>query len=120
VSEGLIAEAGNLDAMIAVSLRESELPEGLGTVVWGLAELNYVTGLASTASLAAAANRLGEAGDVLGEANCFFRLGLIAYNRSDFNEARQRYEAALLRYQKFGRVLRRGQLHAGPRRHPLF
>jgi tetratricopeptide (TPR) repeat protein len=105
VREELTAEAGNLDAMIGASLREAELPEGLSSAIWGLAKLHRMTGLASTASLPAAANRFHHVGDGLGEANCLMSLGDIAFYRSDYQAARQRYEAALPLYKKVGSVL---------------
>jgi tetratricopeptide (TPR) repeat protein len=101
----VVAEAGNLDAMIGVSLRQASLPEGLSDAVSGLAEFHRLTGLASTAFLPAAARRFRDAGDVLGEANCIKSLGDIALRRSDQDGARQRYEAALPLYQKVGSVL---------------
>ncbi len=105
VREELIAEAGNLDAMIGVAAREPELPENLSPAVNGLRELHSLTGLASCASLQAVANRFHQAGDLLGEANCNKSLGNIALARSDYEGARQRYEAALPLYQKAGHVL---------------
>ena len=48
----VVAEAGNLDAMIGVSLREASLPQDVSDAVLGLAEFHRFTGLASTASLA--------------------------------------------------------------------
>jgi tetratricopeptide (TPR) repeat protein len=105
VSEGLAAEAGNLDAMIGASLRESELPEGLSSAVWGLATFHKLTGLASTASLPAAAKLFHDAAAVFAEANCISILGTIALSRSDYEGARQRYEAALPLYKQVGSVI---------------
>jgi hypothetical protein len=104
VREALIAEAGNLDSMIDVATRELALPDRLAEAVWGLSEFHRVTGLASIASLPAAAKRLHDAGDVLGEANCIFCLGA-TIARSDLDGARGRFEAALPLYQKVGNVL---------------
>jgi tetratricopeptide (TPR) repeat protein len=105
VRDELIAEAGNLDAMIVVATREPELPKNLWPPVLGLRELHRFTGLASYASLPAVANRMHEAGDLLGEANCIWSLGVIALDRSDHEGARQRFEAALPLYQRVGDVL---------------
>ena len=107
VSDNLIPEAGNLDAMIGVALQESELPQGVSDAVRGLAELHIITGLASTASLPRAAKRFHNAGDWLSEANCFESLGDIASARSDHEEARRHYNTALPLYQQAGDV--RGQ-----------
>ncbi len=101
----VVAEAGNLDAMIGVSLREASLPQRVSGAVFGLAEFHRFTGLASTASLPDAVKRLRDANDVLGEANCIRSLGDIALARSDHEGARQRYEAALPLYQKVGDVI---------------
>jgi tetratricopeptide (TPR) repeat protein len=105
VSEGLIAEAGNLDAMIGLAVREPALPGGVSSAVSGLAQFHKSTGLASMASLPGAADRFSDVGDVLGEANCLWRLGDIAIYRSDHDGARRRYEEALPLYQKVGAVL---------------
>jgi tetratricopeptide (TPR) repeat protein len=98
----LIAEAGNLDAMIGVAAKETELSEGVSDAAFGLAELHRVTGMASTASLPAVEKRFRDAGYVQGEADCIYRLGEIALARSDHDGARQRYEAALPLYRKVG------------------
>jgi tetratricopeptide (TPR) repeat protein len=105
VSGELTAEAGNLDVMIGVSLREISLPQGVPDSVSGLAEFHRFTGLASTASLPAAVKRFQIAGDGLGEAICIRSLGDIALRRSDLEGARVRYEAALLLYRQVGAVI---------------
>ena len=105
VRDELTAEAGNLDAMIGVAARESELPEGLWPAVIGLRELHRFTGLASYASLPGVAKRFRDIGDLRGEANCIRSLGDIALDRSDHDGARQRYEAALPLFRKVGDVL---------------
>jgi tetratricopeptide (TPR) repeat protein len=92
VGATVIAEAGNLDAMIAVAAREPELPTDLSRAASGLGQLHQ-------------SQRFHDSGDVLGEAHCIRRLGDIALYRSDFDSARQRYEAALPLYQKVGSVL---------------
>jgi tetratricopeptide (TPR) repeat protein len=102
VSEVLIAEAGNLDAMIGVAVKERALPEGVWSAVWGLARFHRIMGLASTASLPAAAERFHDAGSVLGEANIIQSLGDIALARSDHKGARERYEEALHLYWGLG------------------
>jgi tetratricopeptide (TPR) repeat protein len=104
VREELTAEAGNLDSIIGVAGREPELPKDLSPAAMGLGTLHRLTGLSSCASLPAMAKRFHEAGDVLGEANCITSLGDIAYQRSDNDEARERYEAALPLYQRIGAV----------------
>jgi len=101
----VVAEAGNLDAMIGVSLRQNVLAEGVSDAVSGLAEFHRMTGLASTASLAAAAKRFHGAGDSFNEAICLRRIGDVALARADHEGARQRFEAALPLFQKVGSVL---------------
>jgi tetratricopeptide (TPR) repeat protein len=105
VREELTAEAGNLDAMIGVAAKEPGLPADLSAAVLGLCELHRFTGLASCASVPMVANRFHDAGDARGEAQCIKSLGDIALGRSDYDAARQRYEAALPLYQKIGDVL---------------
>ncbi len=105
VRQELTAEAGNLDAMIDVAAREPELHEGLEAAVAGLLQMHRFTGLASYASVQAAAKRLHDAGDLQGEANCVFSQGIVALARSDHDGARQRYEAALPLFQKVGNLL---------------
>jgi tetratricopeptide (TPR) repeat protein len=100
VRDELVAEAGNLDAMIGASLWETKLPEGLSSAVWGLAKLHRMTGLASMASLPRAAKRFHDAGDGFSEANCLMSLGDIAFYRSDYQTARQHYEAAVPLYRQ--------------------
>jgi tetratricopeptide (TPR) repeat protein len=102
VSEGLIAEAGNLDAMIGASLREPELPEGVLDAAIGLAKFHATTGLASTASLTPVAHRFHDTDKGGSEANCLESLASIALTRSDHAGARQHYEAALTLYEKVG------------------
>jgi len=99
------AEAGNLDAAARLAVSEHMPATALGTALWGLAQFHQFTGLASTAALPAAAKQFRDAGDVLGEANCVRMLGDIAFARSDHEEARRRYEAALPLYQQIGHVL---------------
>ena len=101
----VIAEAGNLDAIVAVALRELLLPEGAFEAVWGLGKFYRMTGLASIASLAAAPKRFRDNGDERREANCFETLGDIALDRSNYEEARKCYGAALALYRKFDDVL---------------
>jgi tetratricopeptide (TPR) repeat protein len=98
-------DAGNFDAMIGVASHEATPPKGLAEAVQGLAKFHSFTGLASVASLRAAAASLGKVGDVLGEANCIKSLGDIALYRSDYDGARERYEAALPLYRKVDNVL---------------
>ena len=119
VSEGLIAEAGNLDAMIGVAVTEAELPDGVSPAIRGIADFHCFTGLASVMSLPAAAKRFQDAGDPLAEARCLQSLGDVALDRSDHEGtrqryetarsdhegARQRYETALLLYREVGDVL---------------
>jgi tetratricopeptide (TPR) repeat protein len=105
VRDGVTAEAGNFDAIIGVASNEPAPPDGLADAVRGLAEFHSYTGLASVASLRAAAASLGKIGDVLGEANCIASLGDIALARSDHDGARERHEAALPLYRKVGDVL---------------
>jgi len=105
VSEVLIVEAGNLDAMVGVAIGEPALPEGLGPAVRGLAQFHIFTGLASAASLLAVAARFHYSGDVLGEADCIMSLGDITLDRSDHAAARERYEAALSLFRRVGDVL---------------
>jgi tetratricopeptide (TPR) repeat protein len=105
VREELIAEAGNLDAMIGFAATEPELPEGLGAAVNGLREFHRLTGLASFASLPQVANRFHQSGNFQAEANCIRSLGDIAFARSDKEGARQHYESAMRLYQKVGSLL---------------
>jgi len=109
VSEELIAEAGNLDGMIGVSLREPELPDGVLDAAQGLAKFHSVIGLGSTASLPAAAKRFHDADDGVSEADCIKSLGNIAFARSDHERARERYELALPLYRQVSDVL--GEAH---------
>jgi tetratricopeptide (TPR) repeat protein len=78
-----------------------------------LADTHYELGKARTWTLdyeAAAAHSAEamrlyrEVGDTLGEANCLFGLGNIAFERSDHGEARRRYEEALPLYRQVGDV----------------
>ena len=105
VRDTVVAEVGNFDAMIGVAAKGPIAPDGLGPAVKGLAELHFLTGLSSAASLPAAAARFKTEGDALGEANCLQCLGDIAYARSDHAAARQRYEAALSLYKHVGDVI---------------
>jgi len=100
VRDELTAEAGNLDAMIAVAARAPELSKQVN----GIRELHRFTGLASCASLPAVAQRFHNVGDLLAEANCIFGLGLIALARSDYDGARRRYETALPLFLEVGSV----------------
>jgi tetratricopeptide (TPR) repeat protein len=98
VSKRLTAEAGNLDAMIAIATRETPLPAGLSRAVRGLAEFHRHTGLASTTSLTDALRAFRRAGDQRNEAICIQSLGDIALARSDHLGASQRYKEAISVY----------------------
>jgi tetratricopeptide (TPR) repeat protein len=100
----VVAEAGNLDAVIGVSLRQTSLPDGLKGAVSGLTKFHRFTGLASTESLLIAATRFRKARDALGEANCLQSLGDIALDRSDHEGGRRPFEAARKLFQKVGDV----------------
>ena len=102
VREELVAEAGNLDSIISVSLLRSEIPQGAIRAVEGLATFHIMTGLPSCASLPAVAKRFHDAGELLSEASCIRYLGDIAFQRSDHDGARRRFEAALRLYQTVG------------------
>ena len=106
VRDEVTAEAGNLDAAAKLAVSEPKAAAGLETALWGLAQFHQLTGLASTAALPAAAKQFRDTGDVFREAHCVRSLGDIAFARSDHEEARCRYVAALLLYQQVGDVLR--------------
>jgi tetratricopeptide (TPR) repeat protein len=105
VRDEVVAEAGNLDALIGLATKETLLPDGLAQAIRGLADFHCFTGLASSTSLPAALTRFQDAGDLAGVANCLESLGDIAFDRSDLERARQRYGAALPLYEKLGDVL---------------
>ena len=113
VREEVTAEAGNIDAMIGVAAREPELPKDLWRPARGVTELHRFTGLASCASLPAVASRLHDTGDLLGEANCVRSLGVVASDRFDLDDARQRFDAALPLYRKVGEALGEAMCIAG-------
>ena len=94
VRNTITAEAGNFDSAIGVAVEDAALPKGLVDAARGLAKFHQFTGLASIASLDGACARIGQEGDVRGEADCTFDLGEVALARSDLDAARTKFDQA--------------------------
>ena len=92
--EELLAEAGNLDAIIEIAVNEPKLPDALLPAVVGLAKLHSATGLASTVSLMRAASRFREKRLLLEAAICTERAGQTALARSDHKTAMEYFRIA--------------------------
>ncbi len=103
--EMLEADADNLDAMLRAAARDAPPLAGIAAAAVGLAEFHRFTGRASITSLPQVASRLRDAGDLNGEANCIFWLGLIAHDRSKHDGARARYQEALPLYRQVGSLI---------------
>jgi tetratricopeptide (TPR) repeat protein len=100
------AEAGNCVAMIQRGFRTANPEPGLRGAL-GLAEFSRFTGRNRSAVLHEAEQIARAVDNPRRRGDCFKGLGDIALARSDYAEARRRYEAALPLYQQVGSV--RGQ-----------
>ncbi len=102
----LSADLANHEALIRLGL-EGTTVEAAIEAARGLGQFSQVTGLGPvvTELLVLASRAANGLGDVLGEANCIWRLGHIALARSEHEQARRRYEEALPLYKQVGHVL---------------
>ena len=99
----LQAETGNVAAMLeraAAELRIDELTDAL----CGLAEYWRFTGFSQPALVRTAQEAISAHGTPLQQAHTWFRLGLLAMDRSDYEGARARLERALTLYRQVGDV----------------
>jgi hypothetical protein len=110
VSQDLMAEAGNLDALISRALESQDVPTTVVSSVLGLAEVHRFTGLASTESLAAAIGRFHAKNDLI-EAHCTKAFADVALTHADHAAARSRFQSALSLYRKTGRPAGRSELY---------
>lgn len=106
VAERLLAEAGNLEAIVALALG-AEDPIPAIEAALGIGEWARLTGAGIGADqlLEAAAAAARAAEDPLREADCINGRGGIELARSDNEAARARYEEALPLYRQVGDVL---------------
>ena len=90
--------------MILIALNRPELDRSVRSAC-ALAELIRFTGLGTPLALEKARDAARSRNDADAEANCIWSLGDIALARSDHDQARDRYEAALPLYRRVGAVL---------------
>jgi tetratricopeptide (TPR) repeat protein len=100
----LSAEAANIEEMILRGLNGSTAADAVDAAI-AMAEYVRFTGAAGGFTLSACAQWARGAGDALSEAGCVYALGDIALARSEYDQARSRYEEALLLYRQVGSVL---------------
>jgi tetratricopeptide (TPR) repeat protein len=100
----LTPEVANIDAALraapGLSLRDAAV-----AALDGVRGLLSCSGAGSPAVLDALARACGEAGDTAGQAACHFWHGVVAFDRSDHDGARARYEQALPLSRQVGAVL---------------
>jgi tetratricopeptide (TPR) repeat protein len=99
----LAPEIGNLEAMILLGLDNSDLTRAVDAAR-GLGDLTRFTGLGTPRALEKARDVAHSRDDHFAEGKCIRRLGDIALARSDHEEARRHYKAALPLYRRVGRV----------------
>lgn len=100
----LAPEVANLDAMIRHGLND-HVPQAWIKAAAALRNFACRSGLSNPNPLGLAADRAGEVGDVLGQANCIWSMGDIALARSEHEEARGLYEQAQPLYERVGDIL---------------
>jgi hypothetical protein len=111
-SNRLLAERGNLEAMLAQGLDE-ENPRAAITAAIGLSEFMRYSGVGTTSLLEAAASAAGQLGDATLQARVLFQLGLVAFDRSDIDAAQAHYEQAQPLYEQTGNLLGQAQCIKG-------
>jgi tetratricopeptide (TPR) repeat protein len=99
----LSADAANVEEMIGRGLSGAAADAVAAAI--GMGRYSRFTGAGGGQALSACAQWAHHAGQVLSESNCLKTLGDIAWTRSDHEQARSRYEEALLLYRRVGDVL---------------
>ncbi len=100
----LSPDLNNLEMLIARELQGEEPGPSVDAAL-ALGELYRFTGLGGPGLLEQARQAARRAEDTRGEARCLERLGHIALDRSEHDEARRRYELALPLFQRVGDLL---------------
>ncbi len=100
----LAPEINNLESMILIALNRPELDQSVRSAC-ALANLIRFTGLGTPLALEKTRDAAGSRNDADAEAKCAESLGDIALERSDHDQARERYEEALPLYRRVGDVL---------------
>jgi tetratricopeptide (TPR) repeat protein len=100
----LQADTGNITAMLGHAIAREQAAE-LASALAGLAEYWRFTGVTQPQLARQALDVITAHGTPPQQAETFFSLGVLAYNRSDHDSARTRYEQALPLYQQVGSVL---------------
>jgi tetratricopeptide (TPR) repeat protein len=100
----LAPEIANLEAAVDLAIKARLLPK-VFAAFGGLARLMRFSGIGSTNALQRLVDADGPTRDQAGLATRQFRLGEIMFDRSQHDEARERFEAALGLYRKVGEVL---------------
>jgi tetratricopeptide (TPR) repeat protein len=95
------ADTGNIAAMLERAAAAGRIEE-LADAVDGLAQYWRYTGLVQPALAALAEQAIEAHGTALQQARTWQALGTLAYDRSDLDGARARYEQALLLYRQAG------------------
>jgi tetratricopeptide (TPR) repeat protein len=100
----LQADTGNITAMLGHAAAREQAAE-LADALDGLAEYWRLTGVTQPQLARQALDVITAHGTPTQQAKTFFALGILAYDRSDHDSARARYEQALPLYQQAGDVL---------------
>ena len=100
----LAPEINNLESMILIALNRPELDRSVRSAR-APAEFIRLTGLGTPLVLEKARDAARSRNDADAEAKCAESLGNIALARSDHDQARERYEAALPLYRRVGSVV---------------
>jgi hypothetical protein len=92
-SSQMLAERGNLEAMVAQGLEEDE-PRAAINAANRYADFMSFSGVGTTSLLEVAASAAGQLGDATLHGEGLYRIGLVAYGRADYDTAQARFEEA--------------------------
>jgi tetratricopeptide (TPR) repeat protein len=106
-STRLLAEFRNLEAMVAIRLRQPDPRPGI-QAAYDLAKLSLHSGWGTPQLLQEACNVAEQSGDQLGKANCLWRLGELTFRRQ-IEPAQELWVQARTLYQRVGKPL--GEAH---------
>jgi hypothetical protein len=103
-SRRLLVERGNLDVMIGHGLG-SEDPRPAIRAAHAFGEFIRLSGVGTPELLEVAAGSAGKLGDVGLQASALHQLGMVAFQRSDYDTAQARYQEAQRLYEQVGNLL---------------
>jgi tetratricopeptide (TPR) repeat protein len=103
-SSQLLAERGNLEAMLDLGLQEEDPTAAINAAV-AYAEFMRYSGVGTTSLLEVAARAAGQLGDATLHGEALYRIGLVAYGRTEYDTAQARYQEAQPLYEQTGNLV---------------